>query len=378
MTQNYIKNISEALDVISEEQLFESSLSRINSIINNSEVSQNRNFGTITACRKGQSLQQEKDKNQELKNMIHADGFSTIKLKGRYLESDKYPVKEHSFGVIGKTGSDGGELLTHLKKWATKFEQDSIIHKAHDSKDAVLHSTSTKGNETDLDKEPNRQMNVGQFRANVPNSYGQSGLNHGKLFRFNILKCVIIESTKKDKMSDSNIQVFYIHGFGSSVESNTLELLRESFPDAIGLTYDHKEPKLSIDSMVDDIKSSCRGRDVYVVGSSLGAWFAEQLTDRIVADVVLYNPSISPEISLSKYNVEQSVLYKYKLLARQPQIKNRTVIVSTDDNIINSSNTISKYKDISNVVLTKGGHRMTSSNMKLIVDSINFRKNQLP
>lgn len=184
MTQDYIKNISEALDNISEAQLFESSLSRINSHINNDDVNKNRNFGTITACRKGQDPQTEKAKNQELKSMIHADGFSTIKLKGRYLESDKFAVKEHSFGVVGKAGNDDGELLHHLKKWGSKFEQDSIIHKAHDSKDAILHSTSTKGNETDLDKEPNRQMNVGPFRANVPNPYGQSGLDHGKLFSF--------------------------------------------------------------------------------------------------------------------------------------------------------------------------------------------------
>lgn len=177
---NYIQNIAEALISIQEDTIDESSLSRILSHNNN------RNFGTITASRTGQSKKEEFAQNAALKKDIHAAGYGTIKLKGRYLEDDKHPVHEHSFGVVGKEGDDKGHLLDTLKKLGEKYKQNSILHKAHDSDEAWLHSTSTKenNNESDLDKEPGRKMNVGKFRANKPNPYGQSGVGGGKIFSY--------------------------------------------------------------------------------------------------------------------------------------------------------------------------------------------------
>lgn len=172
-----IDSISEALEWI---PIDESSLSRL--LHHNDK----RNFGTITASRTGQSKADEHRANASLRKDIHALGYGTVVLKGRYLEDDKHPVHERSFGVIGKEGDDKGELLGHLKSLGEKYKQNSILHKAHNSKDAYLHSTSTKenNNETDLDKEPDRKLNVGPFRPNKPNSYGQSGIGHGKLFSY--------------------------------------------------------------------------------------------------------------------------------------------------------------------------------------------------
>ena len=177
MSQTFIESISEALEWI---PIDERSLSRL--VQHNTE----RNFGTITASRSGQSKADEHRENASLRKEIHAAGYGTVVLKGRYLEDDKHPVHERSFGVIGKKGDDKGELLNHLKGWGEKYKQNSILHKSHDSKNAYLHSTSTKENknETDLDKEPERKMSVGPFRANKPNSYGQSGIGHGKLFSY--------------------------------------------------------------------------------------------------------------------------------------------------------------------------------------------------
>lgn len=177
MTQTFIENISEALECI---PIDESSLTRL------LQHNINRNFGTMTASRTGQSKADEYKQNADLRKDIHALGYGTVVLKGRYLEDDIHPVHERALGVIGKAGNDNGELLGHMKALGEKYKQNSILHKAHDSKDAFLHSTSTKenDNETDLDKEPGRKKNIGPFRANKPNPYGQSGVNHGKLFSY--------------------------------------------------------------------------------------------------------------------------------------------------------------------------------------------------
>ena len=104
-------------------------------------------------------------------------------------------------------------------------------------------------------------------------------------------------------MKKLSTQVFYIHGFASSPESATLKLLRESFHSAIGLTYDHNNPRKSVDEMV-KLLESYPDKDIIIVGSSLGGWYAEQLTGRIVAQFILYNPSTEPEVALSACSMD--------------------------------------------------------------------------
>lgn len=171
-------------------------------------------------------------------------------------------------------------------------------------------------------------------------------------------------------------QVVYIHGFNSSVNSDTLKMLQQPFPSAIGLTYDHNEPQTSLKDMVIKLEKF-HDSDLIIVGSSLGGWYAEQLTKYIVGKYILYNPAINPEVSLSKYGVSQEVLYKYKSLQTTLCASNRTVILCSDDDVIDPKDSLVKYKGYAEIVPSTGGHRMTSDNMDLIVDLIEYYKNQL-
>lgn len=173
ITQSYIQSISEALEEI--QSLSESSMSRIYS------QNKDKNFGTITAWRKDPTNKnQDADNaknNKKLKSMIHTAGFGVVSLHGRYAESDgngnESHVKEHSFGVIGKAGDDGGDLLKHLKGWGRAFGQDSILHKAHDTDEAYLHATNEK---SWIKDEPEGKFKVGKFTPNVTNPNGDSSL----------------------------------------------------------------------------------------------------------------------------------------------------------------------------------------------------------
>lgn len=169
ITKNYIQTIAEALEEI--QSLDESSLSRIYS------QNKDRNFGTITAWRKdltnGKQAELNAENNKKLRSMIHAAGYGTVSLHGRYEEDGDGHVKEHSFGVIGKAGDDGGELLRHMKGWGRHFGQDTILHKQHDTDDAYLHATNDK---SWVKNEPEGKFKVGKFTPNVTNPNGDSSL----------------------------------------------------------------------------------------------------------------------------------------------------------------------------------------------------------
>lgn len=177
-------------------------------------------------------------------------------------------------------------------------------------------------------------------------------------------------------------QIFYIHGYGSSVNSDTLKMLQKDFPDAIGLTYDFREPITSIEVLIDFVNSFCSSQESFpiIIGSSLGGWYAEQLTKHVVADYIMYNPSTSPENTLTKYGLPQAVLFKYKQVSVASKFlpTSRSVLLSVDDETIDYNNAYIKYKGIADVQLTDGGHRMTEKNMQLIVARINYLRNQIP
>lgn len=177
-------------------------------------------------------------------------------------------------------------------------------------------------------------------------------------------------------------KIFYIHGYGSSADSPTLKLLQETFPEALGLSYDHTKPSESIEKIANLVNESCIGEHPIIIGSSLGGWYAEQLTNKVVADFILYNPATMPCVTLTKYDVPADVLYKYKeysvnSLPYMP-VASRTVVVSIDDEVIDPKNAVIKYMIVANLISTSGGHRMTTNNMKIICDQIKYLENQLP
>lgn len=170
-------------------------------------------------------------------------------------------------------------------------------------------------------------------------------------------------------------KIYYIHGYGSSVNSETLKKLQEYYPDAIGLTYDVSNPIHSLSKMASKINSEYEDTPL-IIGSSLGGWYAEQLADYVIADYILYNPCISPDVTLAKYGLSDSVLNNYKIKCgrRSP----RTIVLSMDDEIIDPELTIDKYSDNAAIIKTSGGHRMTDHNMSLIVEQAKYLENQIP
>ena len=158
---------------------------------------QDRNIGIITAHRNTHTAEDKKKyaselagvpehrhdeyinayRNSDLQGHIRNHGYGFVHIRGKYIENkgekNEHHGDEHSFMVIGKKGNDHGELKNFLTKHGEKYGQDSILHKAHDSKEA--HLIGTRDGEW-LKK--GEHMSVGEFQPNMVGDY-HSALRRG-------------------------------------------------------------------------------------------------------------------------------------------------------------------------------------------------------
>lgn len=164
-----------------EETLHESSLSRITNHI------QNRNVGIISAHRGNLTDDENRANTILLKDAIRQHGFGHNVVHGVYTENKGTPhervVHEHSYLVHGHIGDDNGKLKTFLTQQGARFNQDSILHKAHNEPDAKLIGTS---HNSDWLKK-GEESNIGTFHPNRVAEF-HSALRNKKTFVFESVK----------------------------------------------------------------------------------------------------------------------------------------------------------------------------------------------
>lgn len=95
--------------------------------------------------------------------------------------------------------------------------------------------------------------------------------------------------------------IIYIHGFGGSGEGMKSKAFREYFKEknvdfiSPSLSY---VPELAIQTLEELIESY---RDVTLIGSSLGGYYAMYLSNKYNIKAVLLNPSVYPFVTLKNY-----------------------------------------------------------------------------
>jgi hypothetical protein len=128
---------------------------------------QDRNIGIISAHRGENTAEENAHLHKQLGADIRKAGYGHIKVKGRYIENhgtkDARPVDEKSYLVVGHKGDDKGALKGFLKKHGEKYNQDSVLHKPHNTQKATLHGTSHRENAWPAHGETH---DVGDFHAN--------------------------------------------------------------------------------------------------------------------------------------------------------------------------------------------------------------------
>ena len=104
--------------------------------------------------------------------------------------------------------------------------------------------------------------------------------------------------------------IIYIHGFGGSGQGSKARLFREQYKNvrfiAPSLPY---VPDLAIMTLEELIEQFLKNEPVYLIGSSLGGFYALYLSDKYNLPTVLLNPSVKPYETLARLVGEAPSFY---------------------------------------------------------------------
>ena len=165
--------------------------------------------------------------------------------------------------------------------------------------------------------------------------------------------------------------IIYIHGFGSNGEGSKAKILRELLEDegfiAPSLSY---IPELAINTLKELIESYSKYEKVYLMGSSLGGYYAIYLADLYNIKAVLINPSVSPTRTLQKVLGEQESYYDgskfewnkkhLKMLEQyeinKPQVQNYLLLSQKGDETLNYIDAMQKLYGCKKCIEEGGSH----------------------
>ncbi len=175
-------------------------------------------------------------------------------------------------------------------------------------------------------------------------------------------------------------KVIYIHGFNSSPLSlkaeQTRKYLRKYYPDIEFFCPQlATTPAHAIAQLEQLIEKHCENSQCYLIGSSLGGYFASYLSDKYNFLSVLVNPAIKPYELMHDYMGEQVNPYTeevYQVTKEHiqqlralehtgptihcQQKNNYLVMVQTGDEVLNYQQAVEKYQHCRLIVQEGGDH----------------------
>jgi predicted esterase YcpF (UPF0227 family) len=166
--------------------------------------------------------------------------------------------------------------------------------------------------------------------------------------------------------------ILFIHGFGSSGHSFKAKLVKEQFKKegvlSPSLSY---VPKLAMDTLKEIVELCLqKGEEVYLMGSSLGGFYAAYLSFVYDLKAVLINPAVVPYETL-KRGLPRAVNYfdesyfewreSYLLQFREFDVipknqKNLLLMVQKGDEVLDYKEAVLKFPDAYMVVEDGGAH----------------------
>ena len=186
------------------------------------------------------------------------------------------------------------------------------------------------------------------------------------------------DASDPDAMRDDVMVVF--HGFTSAVPNGTYKRVRKAFREThtvIGINYDPLDVGRTLAFLDTVEKTWLEGRRTVVLGTSIGALWADVFGHRIGARrIIMLNPVTEPARQLSNYAgkqatnirrarsflVDAAALERYgSLKTREPNEISRLVVLSADDDVLDFRAALDvfagKPKTIT-IVYPEGGHTL--------------------
>ena len=164
--------------------------------------------------------------------------------------------------------------------------------------------------------------------------------------------------------------ILYIHGFGSSGNSNKGRILKEYFGNSQVLCPTlAPNPHDAIKSL-EEIISTCK-KPLMLAGSSLGGYYGTYLSNKYELPCVLVNPAVKPYETLKQYIGEQKfygseetflwtkedieALKCYEI--SQLNKKLFLLMQQIGDELLDYNEAVTKYTDASILLLRGGSHQ---------------------
>ena len=166
--------------------------------------------------------------------------------------------------------------------------------------------------------------------------------------------------------------IIYIHGFAGSGMSSKAKVLREELTGCDFIAPSLSTiPSLAIETLKELISSFMKQDKVYLIGSSLGGYYAIYLAEYFNIPAVLINPAVNPQGTLNQYLGQNNNLYdnsyyewnvKHMDMLQAYEVKNITselylLLLQKGDELLNYKEAIHKYKNTSSIVIDGGSHR---------------------
>lgn len=158
--------------------------------------------------------------------------------------------------------------------------------------------------------------------------------------------------------------VIYIHGYGSSGQTETAVNLRRILAnefEVVAPSYDGSRPDIAM-AILETTFQLLQAKSPIVVGTSLGGFFANALSRRFNAPAVIVNPATKPSTSLHKYGEDANVLATYERFEAQvdaqPHRPSRVVVLGSRDDVVDPRANGLLLKDNTETVWLDMGHRI--------------------
>lgn len=131
------------------------------------------------------------------------------------------------------------------------------------------------------------------------------------------------------------MKILNIHGYRGSAENSACLALKELGHDVISqqIDYDAESPE----KIFDELKNIfTKNKPNYIVGTSLGGFFALLLSIKSNIPVILVNPCLMPFVTLSELDYSKDISEFIRLFGNFADInqKNVSVIIGGSDEVI--------------------------------------------
>lgn len=168
----------------------------------------------------------------------------------------------------------------------------------------------------------------------------------------------------------------YIHGYGSTGDSETAQglrrLLSEKF-DVAAPTYNGSNPieaAMTIEAAIPIAET----RNIVLTGTSLGGFFANYFARKHDLPAILINPALVPSQALAEFRKAQPILDAYQRLEDEERgftaMPPRQLIVGLKDDILDPQENCRALKDVAEVIEVPMGHHAEPAFFGLIAQSV--------